>query len=180
MPFEAWRPALAAPLTFPTAQRAAALLTRLEISGGRATLSRTVIERRPDGLYLHRESRGLPRLRAVEAAVWDGRFKILAGVPKPAPEISPCGRADTPEWAPPSPQPPRRLIRAALSAEPAIWEGDRFLGLAREHPALRLERLVSPFARFLGEFDLSLAQALSDLIGATPPPVSPWADHNPA
>jgi tRNA(Ile)-lysidine synthase len=101
--------------------------------------------------------------------IWDGRYRIsgetagfLVGPHSPAIEPD----ADTlPADIPPG------LVRAALSAEPAFSGGSE--------PAKPVAiPLVAPWVRFLPSFDLEPARAVAELLGAAPPPASPYAKHN--
>jgi tRNA(Ile)-lysidine synthase len=147
----------------PDALRSATLLDRLSEVRSRATLSRSVVEARPDGLYLYRESRDLPCLGAlVSGELWDGRHRIEeteAGT-----KIAPFGHeaADAETTAEPA-----SLARAALAAEPALWRGAECLGHAPSVP------LAGPWARFLPSFDLAPAEAAVELVGGRPLPVVP-------
>jgi tRNA(Ile)-lysidine synthase len=162
----------------PDHARAADLFENLDRIGFCATLSRTVVESHASGIFLHRESRNLGRCPLVEGTIWDGRFRVSALPRQTGLELGPCGREMAVELANPLPGVPERLVRAALSAEPAICAGKRFLKPASDEETLVLERLAAPFARYLGDFDIALARAMARLLGTLPPPASPWADHN--
>lgn len=139
----------------------------------RATLSRTLVDARPAGIFLHREARDLPRLVSDGGtAVWDGRFRIHApsGV-----VVGPPGDAPAREDEAIA---PASLARAALSAGPGLFRQENgpenFIGPAGGTEAMPL---VAPFSRFLPGFDLALAEALGRLVGAPSLAASPLKNH---
>ncbi|HHZ09130.1 MAG TPA: tRNA lysidine(34) synthetase TilS, partial [Rhizobiales bacterium] len=132
----------------------------------RATLSRTVVDARRAGVFLHRELRNLPGpAAAVDGAIWDGRYRLLVNGPAMS-AVVPAGRmpvASDEAAAPPS------LVRAALAAEPALPDGGKgavLLGGASRPVAAR--RLALPWSRFLPCFDVPLAQSVARVVGAPP------------
>jgi tRNA(Ile)-lysidine synthase len=158
----------------PDHARSCALLARLDENGLCATLSRTRVEVRRQGIFLVREKRDLPRLEARPGIIWDGRHRLSANGLRPGAMVAPMGdeaaRASSAIHA----DLPERLVRIALSAEPRLSDGERSQGT----PGGTFERCVAPFARYLGEYDLELAAALARVIGAPLPPPSPFAGHN--
>jgi tRNA(Ile)-lysidine synthase len=153
----------------PDASRSAALLDRLSEAGARATLSRSVVETRPDGLYLHRERRGLPRPgAAMPGELWDDRHRIGTAAGDGT-DIAPFGGQAADHAVVPGCEASTSLVRAAFAAEPALWRGIECLGHAPVAP------VAAPWARFLPSFDLAPAEAVTELIGGTPLPPSPLA-----
>lgn len=165
----------------PQIERAAALFARLGGGGLRATLSRALIEAREGGIWLMREARDIPMTAVCTQTLWDGRWRIDAKTPVPGLFIGPLGAAAGTIFAPAARFVPQRLARAALAAEPGLFEGGRLVCPAQT--GLALSRGVSaapvaaPFARFLPEFDLATAAALRRLLGRPPLPASPWRNH---
>lgn len=172
----------------PDQARSEALFEQMRAGRLCATLSRAVVDIRRNGIFLRRESRDLPRSAPVAGALlWDGRRRITPHIEAGAITlddspgawlIAPLGAAaaaKTPiagDGAPPS------LVRAALAAEPALWRGGECRGFAGDvaaAPAIAVSPVVAPFARFLPCFDLVLAQAVAELIGAPPVPACPLA-----
>lgn len=158
----------------PDHARSCSLLARLDEIGLCATLSRTRVEVRRQGIFLVREKRNLPRLEARSGIIWDGRFRLSAKRLGPGAMVVPMGD-DAPRAGPATHADlPERLVRIALSAEPRLTDGERGQGPRGG----AFERCVAPFARYLGEYDLKLAAALARVIGAPLPPPSPFAGHN--
>jgi tRNA(Ile)-lysidine synthase len=123
----------------PDASRASALFRCLSEADARATLSRSVVEARADGIYLRREWRGLPRLHGGKAGeLWDGRHRIET--PAVEAEIAPFGQQTNDVSADSGQKGPAFLVRAALAAEPALWRGAECLGPAPTVP------LAAPWA----------------------------------
>lgn len=163
----------------PDEARTAALIDRLGTAGLCATLSRTVIDVRRAGIFLHREWRDLPAASIVtDGMVWDGRRRINFRDAPGGLLIEPLGREAAATHPNPENGVPVSLLRAANAAEPAIRRDP-----ARPAPSLRkpLEAevfpLVAPFALFLPSFDLDLAAALAGLVGAPAFPMPPFADN---
>jgi tRNA(Ile)-lysidine synthase len=160
----------------PDEARSARLFERLSAKPFCATLSRTLIDERRAGIFLLRETRGLPEPAPVgDGMVWDGRYRssgedvdVWVGPMTLAGEAEAAAAADD---VPPS------LVRAALAAEPMFWrEGEQLpqRGAAR----MTAIPIVAPWARFLPSFDLEPVRAVAELLGAAPPPASPYAKHN--
>lgn len=146
----------------------------------RATLSRTLIDARPAGIFLLREARALPRLVLTDQpAIWDGRWRIEGptGFVVAASGIKTA--ASVAENAPES------LVRAAMAVEPSLFRhqdgAQNNIGLAKSMAAtghrVLATPLVAPFARFLPGFDLALARALGRLIDAPPLAALPLNNH---
>jgi len=165
----------------PDDARCRALFDRLRAGPFCATLSRTAVDARRAGVFLHREARNLPpAIAAVDNWLWDGRKRITLGDMSDGLVIAPLGPAAA-RRAPAAVNVPQSLLRAALAVEPALWrDGER---LDFVHDAALLSRIsmvpaVAPFARFLPSFDLRLAAAVSALIGAPPLPPPPFRGHD--
>lgn len=151
----------------PDASRSAALLDFLGQADARATLSRSVVEARPEGIYLYRESRGLPHSAAVQPGrIWDGRHRLVEAAAEDV-QIAPFGREAAGAEAASTGLAPASLVRAALAAEPALWRGGECLGRA---PTVRL---AAPWASFLPSFDLAPAEAATELVEGRPFPRLP-------
>lgn len=157
----------------PDDDRAAALFSRLAEPGLCATLSRTRVEVHPQGVFLSREIRNLPRVEARPGIVWDGRHRLITTTVAPGSLVVPMGIDSASDAAKAYPELPERLVRIALSAEPELV----YEGKINTLPEAAFERRVAPFARFLGEYDLELAAALAGVVGASQPPASPFARH---
>lgn len=164
----------------PDEARTAALAQRLAGGWTRATLSRTVVDARRSGIFLHRELRGLPATTpAVDGAIWDGRHRIAPHdrhgrfLISPA-GVSPAGPGKIGDTHAPDDVAPAVLGRAAAAAEPAFRHADAGTRPSEaDMAAVSSSPVVSPFARFLPSFDLDLAEAVAGLVGAPAPPASP-------
>ncbi|RVC82104.1 tRNA lysidine(34) synthetase TilS [Mesorhizobium sp. M4A.F.Ca.ET.022.05.2.1] len=168
----------------PDAIRSQALFERFRAGPLCATLSRTVIDARRSGIYLRRESRGLPEAAlAVNNGLWDGRRRVTLSNRQGALLIAPLGAATAGKRAVAEGGAPPSLARAALAAEPALWRGTECIGFPGEGAALTeigVVPAVAPFARFLPSFDLAPAAAVARLIGAPPLPALPFRGHSAA
>jgi tRNA(Ile)-lysidine synthase len=137
--------------------------------GRRATLSRSLIQRRGGSVWLCREGRGLPTLTLQSGDVWDRRFR-LAGPPQATVDVAPArtenARARAFEGAVAAP--PVLLRQAALS-RPSF--------AATQAAGWTATPLVAPYAEFLPAFDLDAARALAVLVGAPSLPAPPRPDH---
>lgn len=153
--------------------RCRALLERLRAGSLCATLSRTVVDARRTGIFLHRESRDVPSAApATDNRLWDGRRRITLSDSPDGLVIAPLGLAAAKQTHGGGPA-PASLARAALAAEPAIWRGGECLGFAgdiRLPQTIAIMPAVAPFARFLPSFDLTPAAAVAALVGAPPLP----------
>ncbi|MER8378522.1 MULTISPECIES: tRNA lysidine(34) synthetase TilS [unclassified Mesorhizobium] len=178
----------------PDQARGEALFGRLRAGPLCATLSRSVVDARRTGIFLHRELRDLPPAVAVsDNALWDGRRRITlsdsSGALLIAPLlVAPLGVALAAKRAIAGHGTPASLVRAALAAEPALWRDGECLGLPGQGPGLPEESpmpaavaaypAVAPFARFLPSFDLAPADAVAALLGAAPVPAAPFGGHS--
>ncbi|RVA18042.1 tRNA(Ile)-lysidine synthetase, partial [Mesorhizobium sp. M7D.F.Ca.US.004.03.1.1] len=76
---------------------------------------------------------------------------------------------------------PPSLMRAALAAEPALWQAGECLGLpghGTTSAMVEVRPVVAPFARFLPSFDLAPARVVAGLIGAALVPPLPFSGHS--
>lgn len=154
----------------PDLGRTTQLFDRLGASSGSATLSRTLIERRRAGLYLHREARGLPEPAMFGPRdIWDSRFRVHTSNKI---RVEPTGVERAAVKAQDIEIAPRRLVTAALAAEPCFEKG------AIRRAGSSLERLVSPWALFLPDFDIAPNNAVARLLGAPLTPFSPSERQN--
>lgn len=123
----------------------------------RGAVGRCVVDVSAKGVFVHREWRGdgPKSAPALSGAVFDNRYAVLmsagSGVVVAAGAGAPRGAG--------------RLADAAARCEPVAPAG------------VTLRRIVSPFARFLPEFDLAAAKAAAALFGAELFPPSPWRGH---
>ena len=141
----------------PDLGRARELFERLSAGPVSATLSRTLVDRRRTHLYLLREARGLPRPAMLAPGdIWDGRFRIRALA---ASRVGPVGAKRAAAEAPAIDAVPRGLVAGALAAEPRVE------GSAPDVSVPCLERLVSPWAMFLPDFDIVPNNAVAELFG---------------
>lgn len=170
----------------PAADRSASLLTLLQADGTRSSLSRAVAARVGESLYFHRERRGLPRMmfgvpdiHAKRRGLWDGRYRIRWREPMEGLQIGPDGGAEPGLEAKEQNSAPRGLVRAAQAAQPAVWRGERYLGLAGEW-GVEIEPVAGPWAHLLPCFDLAPARAVLHLLGGANIPRPPWAGHKAA
>jgi tRNA(Ile)-lysidine synthase len=167
----------------PDERRTEELFGRLSGKPFRATLSRAVIDLRPDCIFIHREYRGLPgAMPARHGLVWDGRFRLTIDERDPPILIAPIGRDRAAEADLSGVDAPAGLVRAALAAQPGLLdEGDASqrvsIGLGGGGGDARLVPLVAPWARFLPAFDLDAARAAAALIGALKIPAPPFRGH---
>ncbi|TPK97256.1 tRNA lysidine(34) synthetase TilS [Mesorhizobium sp. B2-4-12] len=166
----------------PDKARSEALFGRLRAGFLCATLSRTVVDFRRAGIFLHREMRGLPPAATVlDAAIWDGRRQITLHDGNGALLIAPLGAAAAKRLATGEGETPQSLIRAALAAEPAARQAVENPGSAPDWPVsprFEARPVIAPFARFLPSFDLAPARAAALLIGTPPVPAPPLAGHS--
>ena len=168
----------------PDQARSEALFGRMKAGFLCATLSRTVVDLRRTGIFLRRETRGLPPAAAVaDATIWDGRRQITLSDGSGALLIAPLGAVAAKRLAFGEGETPQSLMRAALAAEPASRQALENPGLMSDRPvspAFTARPVVAPFARFLPSFDLAPARAAALLIGAAPVPPPPLRGHSAA
>jgi tRNA(Ile)-lysidine synthase len=166
----------------PDQARSETLFGRLRAGFLCATLSRTVIDSRRSGIFLRREARGLPAAASATGSIlWDGRRRITLNDSSGALLIAAFGAAAAKRLATGEGKTPPSLMRAALAAEPALWQAGECLGLPGYglRPAMvEVRPVVTPFDRFLPSFDLAPARAVARLIGAAPVPPLPFSGHS--
>ena len=163
----------------PDQARSEALFDSLGSAPLCATLSRTVVDARRAGIFLHREIRNLPPAAlAAVTGLWDGRRWITYHDKSDALSIAPLGAAAAARLTVAEEGTPASLVRAALAAEPALWRDGKCLGLARDNQLSSTIPVVAPFARFLPSFDLAPANSVARLIGAPPVPALPFPGHS--
>jgi tRNA(Ile)-lysidine synthase len=166
----------------PDQARSEALFGRLKAGFFCATLSRTVVDFRRAGIFMRREGRGLPAAAAATGrTLWDGRRHITLNDSSGALLIAPFGAAAAKRLATGEGKTPPSLMRAALAAEPALWQAGECLGLPGHGTVsamVEVRPVVAPFARFLPSFDLAPARVVAGLIGAAPVPPLPFSGHS--
>lgn len=141
----------------------------------RATLSRCVADRRAAGLFLLRETRSLPPPFPATTGIWDGRFRLRMDDGLAGATVAPMGAdAVEPAKAYASETAPESLVRAALSAQPALRDAAGCL--IETGSDNRFEPVLAPWADFLPGFDLTIAAKLGALLGAKPLPAVPPHD----
>lgn len=165
--------------------RADALLRKLVSQPHRATLSRVLAVSRKDGIWLCRETRGLPKPGpASDGMIWDGRYRLTAA--SGADEFLVRAVGTDSITAANDPTLPPIMARAAHAAEPVVFphtssapqQDDRApLDKTASAPGWHATPILAPWAAFLPSFDLAPARAAANLIGAQSPPDPPLADH---
>lgn len=161
----------------PPEDRAAGILSLAKRGDHRATLSRAIIVRRRQHIYLYRELRNLPNVELSDGIIWDGRYRVRWKEGEQDLTIAPFGIKQAIATDIPSFDPPADLARSALAAQPAVWRGEECLGLARERADLSLVPLAGPWARLLPCFDLAPARAVNGMLQGASIPDSPWHGH---
>lgn len=166
----------------PDRQRAEVLVGRLGAGPLRATLSRSVVDARPGGIWVRRETRNLPSaLLSVDPQTWDGRWTLSASASSPELCVSPIGKHAMPAEGASDPRVPQSIVRAAFSAEPGLFERGGFVahvgggGVAAR--GVQATALIAPHATYLPSFDLELAAAMRRLFNLAALPAAPWKDH---
>lgn len=158
----------------PDTARIDALFSKIAAGRARVSLSRTVVDARKDAVWVLREARGLPDPAPLAGeTIWDGRWRISAGAGK----IAALGAERATDHDFLSFDAPPALVRAALSAEPALYREGACPGLADGQTGVCARRLAGPFAHYLPDFDLATARAMMRLISDSAPPPSPWKHH---
>src|SRR5690606_40437313 len=112
----------------------------------RGTLSRAVIDRRRDAVFIWRENRDVPTVALnSDEAIWDGRWRIRGGRGHVVSPTCP----DLPEDQAIE-DVPNSIARAARSVLPALSPAE----VGATAGSATIEPLAAPFSRFLPEFDL--------------------------
>ncbi len=143
---------------------------------GRITLSRALVERHRDGLFLMRESRDILPLEIPpgEWAEWDGRFRITNRGPETA--FVTAGRMTPPMHGPQFL--PDGLVRHLNRIGPSTALGKAsVMPAAAPAGSVEIEPSLPLFDRFLPAFDLDLANAIARLMGRKdycPLPFNPY------
>ncbi|MGD9477428.1 tRNA lysidine(34) synthetase TilS [Shinella sp. G-2] len=121
----------------------------------RLTAGRVVFDRRRDALHLYRECRGIVPLvlPAGEARTWDGRYHVTS---KAGQAFVISARGDAGEGL-------QGPVMRARRAAPCLNFED---GAAVTAQDATIAPAIAPYADFLPRFDLPLAQALADIVGA--------------
>jgi tRNA(Ile)-lysidine synthase len=161
----------------PPQERVEALLASLANPPFRGTLSRTLIAARGDGVWLARETRGLPEPQPVEdGAIWDGRFRVR--IEKDAGDLIIAARRSAGVEAPGSfdDRLPSSLARAAWLSQPVFLPLTSGPVLDELPKGVSLVPVAAPYARFLLLFDIELAEVLGKLTGAPQIPARPFRD----
>ncbi len=167
----------------PDEERSACLFQRLGHRAFRATLSRSVVDARTRAIFVRRELRGLPKPETPrDGMVWDGRFRLKYTTGAVALTIAPFGAANAAMAVAAAAGAPQSLVRTALAAQPALWQGDTYLGRAAgpgdRARGLEATPVAAPWALFLPSFDLALARTMTDLTGCASIPDLPFRGHN--
>lgn len=129
----------------------------------RLTAGRVVFDNRRNGLFLCRENRELPEIRAAagETRVWDSRFRVTNSAAEPM-TIGPA-RVD------------RQEAQALFPGVPASIALRAARGMVAAPGAVSI---LAPYDRFLPQFDYKLATTLAELLGCDTFPPVPWNDSS--
>lgn len=139
---------------------------------GRMTAGRVIFDFRRDGLYMHRENRDLAVLEIPQGAtaIWDGRYRLsnrTDGPIKVRPTV--CERGDAVAMFPDTP--PAVAMRA-MGVMPDIARAPSSSGSADKASVIG-EPVLSPYDRFLPQFELILACEFRLLFGCEAFPAAP-------
>lgn len=160
----------------PPEEQALTLFARLAKPPFRGTLSRALAASRRDGIWLARETRGLPEPRRVEhGMIWDGRYRLR--VEKDAGELHVTAQGPDNAGSTEAPGLPRSLASAAAAARPVFRLPDGRPDRNGSKTQVSIVPVVAPYARFLSCFDIELAEAVGRLIGSPSVPQPPFAGH---
>lgn len=162
----------------PDADRVVALLDRLRQPPHRATLSRALVASRRDGVWMCRETRGLPQAVPVrDGLVWDGRFRMRLASPGRPLEVTPLGSVGAAAQERDASLPPA-LAQTAAAAMPLVRAGEPAYGRGSSPVEnVSIVPVMAPWLRYLPGFDIPAARSVSRLIGAPEIPSSPWRGH---
>ncbi|WP_246727842.1 tRNA lysidine(34) synthetase TilS [Chelativorans sp. Marseille-P2723] len=161
----------------PDEKRTAELLACAGAGYFRTSLSRAVATCKNGNLYLYREHRGLPSIELAPSMLWDGRYRIFTKGRLEG-RIAPFGASTVSSEVMVEKDAPAGVVRAALFAEPTLWQGENCLGPPGLISGIASRPVAAPWSRLLPSFDLAPARAAMTLLGTSPLPQLPWRDHN--
>ncbi len=165
----------------PDQARVAALFSNITAGSVRVSLSRALVDARKDAVWLRREARGVPDSPVAGTTIWDGRWRVSGIKATAGLRIAALGAGNVPEPASETPGIPASLVRAASALEPAVYSDGVCLGaVGNGHVAghgVTVKRIIAPYARYLPDFDLAIADMLAHLSGNSAVPTSPWKHH---
>lgn len=153
-----------------TMDRVMAMLDRRSM--GRMTAGRVIFDLRREGLYLHRENRDLIALKVAKGTTgnWDGRYRICNFTDEDI-EVGPTASERSAAIALFPDAPPAIAMRAA-GVMPHMANSLTQL-VAVDKATVIIEPVLSPYDRFLPQFELILGCALSHLFGYEQFPAAP-------
>jgi len=153
-----------------TMDRVMAMLDRRSM--GRMTAGRVIFDLRREGLYLHRENRDLTALTVAKGTtgIWDGRYRICNHTDRDI-EVGPAALQRSVAIAMFPDAPPAIAMRAA-GVMPDI-ENEFTPSVAVDKATVIVEPVLSPYDRFLPQFELILACTLRHLFGYEAFPAAP-------
>jgi tRNA(Ile)-lysidine synthase len=166
----------------PDVDRSRDLMAVMGKGPARVALSRVVVDRRKNEIWLVRERRNMPTIELRHSRdIWDGRWQVQGTVKTAGLQVAAEGAGRSDDELSICNTVPRSLVHAAVAGEPALFDGENFIGAlgsqeARER-GVEARPVVAPYARFLPDFDLALAGSLASLRGAKVVPRSPWKNH---
>ncbi len=155
-------------------------IARFCAGGGapRITLSRSVLDRRAQSIFIYRETRGLPRM-SIEpdsTIVWDGRHQITNLASSGAILIGPAGKWQDPSLAELPGNVPPGVISRARGAQPVIISsGDVPVSTNAVSAAgqASISRYLTHFDLFLPDFECMVANSCATVFGLPAYPPSP-------
>ncbi len=153
-----------------TMDRIMAMLDRRSM--GRMTAGRVIFDLRRDGLYMHRETRGLfpIEVRKGVTEIWDGRYRIgnrTEDVVRVSPVVSKRNVA-----AAMFPDAPPAVAMRAMGVMPHI-ESALASSVDIDKASVIVEPILSPYDRFLPQFELILGCEFGLLFGCEEFPAAP-------
>ena len=157
-------------------------IARFVAGGGppRISLSRCILDRRAQRIFVYRERRSVPtiRIEAGTESVWDGRYRIANRQRRRAVNIGPMEEASEVLVKKLPDRLPRGVVARAGRSQPALIVAAKDGKLTKRRdiggsPGLELSRYFTHFDLFLPEFDRKVADQCAVLFGLASYPLPP-------
>lgn len=159
----------------PDQERTAGLLANILEGIPRATLSRCVVSRHRDHLYLHRENRDLSTQPVSDGLLWDNRYRLHSTPLSEKLCVAPMGVERAQRYEPMVDGCPCGIAKAAMAAQPVILRNDEIVEPSVD--GVTIKPVLGPWVRLIPSFDYDLASALCEILQCGNLPDRPWRRH---